>query len=146
MKQILTPLLFLLTGTAFAQETATYETTEAYDDVLFAVEAAILDEGLVIDNHSHIAEMLARTGADVGSETAIYAGADVFSFCSASLSRAVMERDPENIIYCPYGIFVYARAADPDRVTVGYRTFPEGPMKEVESLLDRIVRNALDLK
>ena len=40
MKQILTLLLFLATGTSFAQEAVKYDTTGDYDGVLFAVEAA----------------------------------------------------------------------------------------------------------
>ena len=66
--------------------------------------------------------------------------ADVFLFCSAQLSRMVMEADPMNIAHCPYGIFV----TDKDgAVEIGYRNLPEGPMQEVQSLLDSIVKDAL---
>ncbi len=68
--------------------------------------AAIVGRGLVIDYVSHVGEMLARTGADVGSDVELFAAADVFLFCSAVTSRNVMEADPMNIAYCPYGIFV----------------------------------------
>jgi len=61
-------------------------------------------------------------------------------FCSAVLSRKVMEADPMNIAHCPYGIFV----TDKDgKVSVGYRNYPDGPMQEVQSLLDDIVREAV---
>jgi hypothetical protein len=51
-----------------------------------------------------------------------------------------MEADPNNIAFCPYGIFV----ADRDgQVTIGYRNYPEGPLKEVEALLDKIVQDAI---
>ena len=43
--------------------------------------------------------------ADVGGET-IFTKADVFLFCSATMSRKVMEADPMNLQYCPYSIFV----------------------------------------
>ena len=83
--------------------------------------------------------MLNRTGSDVGSDVKIYDNADVFLFCSAVLSRKVMEADPNNIAHCPYGVFV----TDKDgAVAVGYRNLPEGPMQEVQTLLDEIVREA----
>jgi hypothetical protein len=89
-----------------------------------------------------VGEMLARTAADVGSDVEIFSQADVYQFCSAVLSRKVMEADPMNVVYCPYGIFVAERAGE---VTIGYRTFPEGPMQEVQLLLDEIVREAAGL-
>jgi hypothetical protein len=51
-----------------------------------------------------------------------------------------MEADPMNIAHCPYGIFVAERDGE---VIVGHRTYPEGPMQEVEALLDDIVREAV---
>jgi hypothetical protein len=45
-----------------------------------------------------------------------------------------------NIAHCPYGIFVAERDG---AVIVGHRTYPEGPMQEVEALLDDIVREAV---
>jgi uncharacterized protein (DUF302 family) len=78
----------------------------AFDDATFSVESAILNAGLVIDYVSHTGEMLARTGADLGSEVTIFDAADVFLFCSAVVSRRVMEVDPMNIVHCPYSIFV----------------------------------------
>jgi hypothetical protein len=45
-----------------------------------------------------------------------------------------------NIAHCPYGIFVADQGGE---VLVGYRHYPEGPMQEVQSLLDEIVNEAL---
>ena len=71
----------------------------------------------------------------------LFAAADIFVFCSATVSRQVMEADPMNIAHCPYGIFV----ADRDgQVIVGYRNYPEGPMQEVQALLDEIVQEAVN--
>ena len=78
----------------------------AFDDATFSVESAILNAGLVIDYVSHTGEMLARTGAELGSKITIFDAADVFLFCSAVVSRRVMEVDPMNIVHCPYSIFV----------------------------------------
>jgi hypothetical protein len=56
------------------------------------------------------------------------------------VSRKVMEADPMNIVHCPYGIFVAEREGE---VMVGYRTYPDGPMQEVQELLDGIAREAV---
>jgi len=117
-----------------------YDFDGSFDDATFSVESAIVGRGLVIDYVSHTGEMLNRTGADVGSDVTIFDGADIFLFCSAVLSRKVMEADPMNIAHCPYGIFVTDKGGE---VSVGYRNYPEGPMQEVQSLLDDIVREAV---
>jgi uncharacterized protein (DUF302 family) len=127
---------------AQAQEVISYPFDGSFDDAAFGVETAIVGRGLVVDHVSHVGEMLARTAADVGSDVELFAQADVFQFCSAVVSRRVMEADPTNIAYCPYGIFVADRAGE---VTIGYRAFPDGPMQEVQTLLDDIAREAAGL-
>jgi uncharacterized protein (DUF302 family) len=128
-------------GSATAQETSTtYPFDGSFEDAAFSVESAIVGKGLVIDYVSHVGEMLNRTGADVGSDVTLFNEADIFVFCSAVVSRKVMEADPMNIAHCPYGIFV---ADQGGKVMVGYRTYPEGPMQEVQALLDDIVREAV---
>ena len=130
----------ILAGAAAADEAVVHSFDGSFDDATFAVENAIVGQGLVIDHVSHVGDMLNRTGADVGSETLIFDRADVFTFCSALVSRRVMEADPMNIVHCPYGIFVAERAGE---VLVGYRAYPEGPMQEVQALLDGIAREAV---
>ena len=112
----------------------------AFDDATFSVESAILNAGLVIDYVSHTGEMLARTGAELGSEVTIFDAADVFLFCSAVVSRRVMEVDPMNIVHCPYSIFVSDQQGG---VVIGYHNYPDGIMKEVQALLEGIVQEAL---
>lgn len=131
---------FLLCATpVMAEETITYGFDGSFDDATFAVENAIVGQGLVIDYVSHVGEMLNRTGADVGSDVKLFDNADVFLFCSAVVSREVMEADPMNISHCPYGIFV----TDMDgKVTIGHRDFPDGVMQKVEALLAGIVAEA----
>ncbi len=87
--------------------------------------------------------MLERTREDVGSDKVLFIKADVYSFCSAKVSRSVMEADPMNIVFCPYDVFVAELADKPGEVVVGYRQFPEGPMQEVQAMLDGIVQTAL---
>ena len=75
-----------------AQDMVRFETPLAYEDVIFGLENAITDRGLVVDHISHVGEMLERTRADVGSDVVLFQQADVYSFCSAKLSRQVMVR------------------------------------------------------
>ncbi|MDG1168331.1 MAG: DUF302 domain-containing protein [Sulfitobacter sp.] len=131
-----------VTGTAaMADEAITYPFEGTFDDATFAVESAIVGRGLVIDYISHTGEMLKRTGQDVGSDVVLFDAADVFLFCSAQLSREVMEANPMNIAHCPYGIFVADQAG---QVMVGYRKYPMGEMQQVQALLDEIVKEAME--
>jgi uncharacterized protein (DUF302 family) len=124
---------------AVAQDAITYPFDGSFEDASFAVENAIIDRGLVIDFTSHVGDMLNRTGADVGSNVAIFDNAQIFLFCSAAVSRRVMEADPMNIMHCPYGIFVADMGGE---VMIGHRDYPDGPMQEVEALLDAIILEA----
>ena len=112
----------------------------AFDDATFSVESAILNAGLVIDYVSHTGEMLERTGQDLGREVKIFNAADIFLFCSAVVSRRMMEADPMNVAHCPYSIFVTDREG---QVMIGYRRYPDGIMQEVQALLDSLVQDAL---
>lgn len=135
----------LLSVQISSAEVKTYNITDqSYDDVLFGLENAIIDEGLVISSHNHVGDMLARTAADVGADQAIFESADIFGFCSAELSRKAMEADPLNIKYCPYNIFMFQESGS-DSVILGFDVYPEGPMQDVQSLLDAIARNAAGL-
>jgi hypothetical protein len=64
-----------------------------------------------------------------------------------------MEADPTNIVFCPYIIVYYTLHHDPKTVYVGYRRpLPAGSeasrasIKEIEGLLDGIVKEALNIK
>ena len=115
MKHLITAATILIAGlahSALTNDTVTYEVTDqSYDDVMFGLENAILDFGLVISEHNHVGDMLERTKADLGATETIYAYADVFGFCSAPLSRAAMLEDPMNIRFCPYNIYICTRSA-----------------------------------
>jgi len=139
--KILAAMFGLAAAPVAAQEVVTYPFEGTFGDAAFAVESAILDRGLVIDLTSHVGDMLNRTREDVGSDVKLFEAADIFVFCSATVSREVMEADPMNIGHCPYGIFVAERE---DKVMVGYRTYPEGEMQKVQALLDEIVQEALE--
>ncbi len=141
MKNYLAAAFCLAAAPALADGLTTYPFEGSFEDATFAVESAIVGQGLVIDYVSHTGDMLNRTGADVGSDVQLFTAADIFLFCSATLSRKVMEADPANIAHCPYGIFV----TDKDgAVEIGYRHYPDGPMQEVQALLDTIVQEAIE--
>ncbi len=138
---VIAGILALTAGSAMAaDQSVTYPFEGSFDDAAFAVENAIIGRGLVIDYVSHTGEMLNRTGADVGSTKELFNEADIFLFCSAQVSRSVMEADPMNIAHCPYGIFVADQGGE---VMIGYRTYPDGEMQEVQALLDDIVKDAM---
>ncbi|GHC10615.1 MULTISPECIES: DUF302 domain-containing protein [Gemmobacter] len=133
--------LICATTPAVADEFVTATSEEAFEDVTFAVESAIVGRGLVIDSHTHTGDMLERTRADVGSDVVLFDGAEIFLFCSAEVSRKVMEADPTNIRYCPYAITVYQRPGE--AVTVGFMHRDEPTMAPVNDLLQGLVADAL---
>ncbi len=123
-----------------------YPADGSFEDATFAVESAITDRGLVIDYVSHVGAMLSRTAADVGSEQPIFEQADIFLFCSAVVSRQVMEQNPDNIAHCPYGIFVRQFPGSDGRVEIGFRDMPDGEMAVVQTLLDEIAQEAAGME
>ncbi len=121
-----------------------------FHDVRERVVLALESRGLVLNYTAHISNMLERTGKDIGRGRQIYGTAELLEFCSAALSRTMMEADPRNIVYCPYAIAVYTLPDDPAKVYVSYRRLPavgSGPsikaLLEVGKLLDDIARDAL---
>jgi uncharacterized protein (DUF302 family) len=124
-----------------------------FEDVRDDLKAAIESRGLVIDFESHIHQMLERTGKDLGATAQPFANAEAVLFCSAQLSRRMMEADPANVVFCPYTITVYVSAQAPDTVVVTYRRPwrtggsppSQAALREVERLLDGVAREALGL-
>lgn len=128
-----------LATVAAAETPITYGFDGSFDDATFAVENAIVGQGLVIDYTSHVGDMLNRTAEDVGGGEMIFDEANIYLFCSAVVSRQVMEADPMNVQHCPYGIFVLDQGGT---VTIGHRDYPDGSMQAVEDLLASIVADA----
>lgn len=132
---------------------ARYATEGEFDIVKDDVLLAIQGKGLVVDHTSHIHNMLERTGKDLGTTKTVFRQAEAYSFCSAVVSRKMMEADPHNIAFCPYVITVYALPNEPNRVYVAYRRptavgtdASKKSLKAVEQLLDDIVREAINIK
>lgn len=107
-----------------------------FEDVRMDIEMAIVDRGMVINNVSHIGNMLERTGEDLGANKQIYQKAEALEFCSATVSRRMMETDPHNIIFCPYIIAIYTLPAEKKKVYVAFRRpLPVGSAESQQSLL-----------
>ena len=127
-----------------ADEIARHSAQGSYEDVKDAVAAAIEAKGLVIDRVAHVGDMLERTAKDVGATRRLYGEAEVLEFCSARISRVMMEADPHQLAFCPYTIAVYTLPGTPGTVYVSYRKPPRAPgMDGVHTLLEEIVREAL---
>lgn len=145
-----TALLWVSTATAQSDEIRTAVSKSSFEDAKFELTNAIVNRGLVIDYTGRLADMLARTGKDVGSDKQIYRHAEYVTFCSAKLSRAMMEADPANAAMCPYVMFFYETAAKPGEVVIGYRrpilrgdAKSKAALTEVDNLLAGILKEAV---
>jgi hypothetical protein len=156
MRALLGIGLLAITATGLAAEPAPlklYHVDGKFEDVKQDVELVVEARGFKAERPLLIGEMLTRTGKDLGATKQIFGHAEAIQFCPASLSRRTMEADPANIVHCPYTIFVYTLPAEKNKVYVGYRRIaPSGSiasqavLKEVDALLDGMVREALNLK
>jgi uncharacterized protein (DUF302 family) len=153
MKRSATALLACLIWPAvtLGQTESVVEVTAngSWDDVKQQLVLAIENHGLVVNHESKVGEMLERTGKDLGAARQIYVRAEVLEFCSAALSRQVMEADPRMLALCPYGIGIYTLAGESDKVHLVYRrprlddSAPAAPaLRRVDQLLHDIVQEA----
>jgi len=152
---VLLPAMPTLALAADTGPVVRYSAKAKFENVREDLLNAITGRGLVVDHTSHVAKMLDRTGKDLGKTMKMYGDdqGQVFSFCSAVVSRATMEADPHNIAFCPYTIAVYTTLKEPDTVYVTYKRVqrPDGSaaskasLQAVEKLLDELAREALNL-
>jgi len=152
MRKLWMSLLVLpLIGSAVASDIATFSKVGRFEDVRDDVVNAIEAQGIKINHSNHIAEMLARTGKDLGAARQVYVQGEQVEFCKSNLSRAQMEADPVNMVFCPYIISIYTTLDKPGVVSVAYRV-PAAPkssaatrkaLRDVDALLKGIVQQAL---
>jgi uncharacterized protein (DUF302 family) len=147
--------LGLVFGNAVAADASasvreTFVTTDDFDTVKAFLIDALTSRGLVVNNTSHVGEMLERTGKDLGATKQIFVKAEGLEFCSATYSRKMMEADPHNIVFCPYVIAIYVLPSEPGKTYVSFRRpQPVGSkqsqeaLQDVEKLLRGIVKEAL---
>jgi len=145
-------LLVLAMPSAFAAKDymTRYTVKGAFEDVRDKVVFTIEGRGLVINNTSHIGDMLERTGKDLGAGKQIFLKAEALEFCSATLSRTMMETDPHNIVFCPYTVNIYVLPADPKTVHLSFRkpdlvgsAQSKKSLKAVDDLLNSIIKEAI---
>ncbi|MHB1143815.1 MAG: DUF302 domain-containing protein [Thiobacillus sp.] len=152
MKKMLAACAMLcLPLTALAAEgyTVLFKTQGTFQDVRDSLQFSIEGKGLKITNTNHIAEMLERTGKDIGATKVVYGNAEQFEFCSATVSRHMMEADPHAIVMCPYSVMVYTIPNDKN-VYLAYRKPAATRNKalkkslvELEKLLTGIIKDAM---
>ena len=150
--------LFMLALLAFASSlthaaenyVVVYKAEGKYEDVRDFIRMGIESEGLVINNVGHIADMLERTGKDVGATKHVYDGGEQFEFCSSTLSRAMMEVDPHAIALCPFIISVYQMPGDKN-IYVSYRkpVYTKNlklkkVLADIEKLQVKIIKGAME--
>ena len=120
-------------------------TDQTFEEAVESLRDAIVNRGFKVDYNGHIGEMLDRTAEDVGATKRIFNGAEIFTFCSAVVSRSVMEHDAADIAYCPYVLFVYEKDSSDEGVTIGFRHLPEGGARDqVNVILTEIIEAAAD--
>jgi uncharacterized protein (DUF302 family) len=138
------PLALAAASASAADDIARVQVRGSFDEVKDNLANAITGRGLVINNTAHINDMLERTGRDLGNPRRIYGQAEVLEFCSASVSRHMMEADPHQIAFCPYTIAIYTLPEVAGTVFISYRHPPGGRpgVAEVELLLDGIIHEA----
>lgn len=140
MRRLLALLALVLTSSlALATDwTVRQRTAQPFADVREALTLAIENRGLVINYTSHIADMLARTGADIGASKQVFGQAEIIEFCSAKLSRQMMEADPHNIVLCPFAIAIYTLPGDDKHTWISWRR-PQGSAATIVEPLLRVI-------
>jgi uncharacterized protein (DUF302 family) len=126
-----------------------FKTQGSFQDVRDNLQMAIEGKGLKITNTNRIGAMLDRTGKDIGETRQVYGDAEQFEFCSATLSRRMMEADPHSIVMCPYSVVVYTIPAD-KAVYLAYRKPADSghpalkqALIELDNLLASIIKDAM---
>jgi uncharacterized protein (DUF302 family) len=145
MRRVLAVLLGLLVALPLAADEAASVVVAKgkYADVKDDLVAAIEQRGLVVNFVAHVGDMLERTGRDLGKTKRVYDQAEVIEFCSATVSRAMIEADPSNLVYCPFTIAVYTTPGKPGVVYLAHRKYPPtAALKPVTDLLQGIIADA----
>lgn len=142
-------LLLLTSLTASAAEDPIVSTKMKGDfhEVASNIRMAIIGKGISIAHTLHASDMLNRTGRDYGYQYNTYGDAEIFEFCSASISHKLSRQNPDNIVLCPFTISVYTLNSDPGFVHLSYRKPVGRPgseeiVVEVIELISSIIEDA----
>lgn len=143
LRQVLAVLFLCLAGMAAkaADDPVVTVVKGRFEDIRESLVAAIEGQGLVINYTGHIGAMLDRTGKDIGASKRIFDQAESLEFCSARVSRQMMEANAANIVFCPFVIAIYTLPGQPGVVHLAYRR-PPPTLNAVEEFLKGIVADA----
>jgi uncharacterized protein (DUF302 family) len=138
-----------LSGAANAEPAYRTKTVPGdFESVAFDLTNAIVNRGLKIDYTGHVSTMLDRT-KDATGKGSPYVDGRYYIFCSAQLSQATMQANPDNIAACPYVVFAYELKSEPGKTVVGYRRplaagsdASKAALGAIEKLLQSIIDEA----
>jgi len=128
-----------------------YSVQGDYDEVWEDLKMALNERGLVVSSVSHVGEMIDRTGRALGRTRKVFGKANVMEFCSAVISRDMLEQNAHLIAFCPYQIMVYSLPDNERKIYLSYRRpiwngpSDQGVLDEVEKLVSGIIRDVVDL-
>lgn len=128
-----------------------YSVHADYDEVWKGLEMALNERGLTVSSVSHVGEMLERTGKELGRTKKIFGKANVMEFCSAVISRDMMEKDPHFLAFCPYQIMVYTLPDDEKKVYLSYRRLiwkddsGKDVLDPVEKLVEDLINDVIEM-
>jgi hypothetical protein len=158
---VIMPSLLLATGETSVNDTIEkvvstkdikrFSTKGEFIDVKEFLLQAIAGRGIKTSSTSYISKMLQRTREDVGGGREIFNNAEAVGFCSATLSRQMMESDPHHIVFCPYTIVIYELAQQPGIIHLSYRrpfysdtTTNDKTLKAIDDLMAGIISEVVD--
>lgn len=137
--------------TFISKDVKRYTAFGDFNEIKAFLVSAIEERGIKISNTAYISKMLQRTGEDIGNYQPIYTQAEAIMFCSATLSREMMQANPHNIAFCPYTILIYELATDPGTTYLSYRRplYQAGDenhasQSKVDELLSNIIEEVVE--
>jgi len=133
------------------QDYKRFQVQGEFNEVKDFLMQSITERGIKISSTSYISKMLERTREDVGGGKHIYKNAEAIGFCSATLSRQMMEADPHHIVFCPYTIVVYELVKLPGTVYLSFRrpfysdtSVTDRSLNDIDELLTGIIKDIIE--
>lgn len=129
-----------------------YSGETRFADARENLKFAVTNLGMVISDELHLSEMLDRTGKDLGLTTRVYAHAETIAWCSASLSRKMVEAESTSLVFCPFAVSLYEREGEPGKVYAAFRKpwlgeasdAARAVMDEVEAMYHEVAAAAVE--
>ncbi|MCB1736232.1 MAG: DUF302 domain-containing protein [Gammaproteobacteria bacterium] len=129
-----------------------YSGETSFADAKENLKFAVTNLGMVISDELHLSEMLDRTGKDLGLTKRVYAQAETIAWCSASLSRKMVEAASTSLVFCPFAVSLYEREGEPGKVYAAFRKPWLGEagdearavMEEVEAMYHEVAAAAVE--